>query len=285
MKTKQRGSAWSIKLVFNLYKIFGYNFIYYLMYPVTFFYFIFASNVRKSLKVYYKQLDLPFDNYIYFTHLRLFANCMVDRFISKFSPESYSFEYDNKEEFAEILDEGTVLLSSHHGGWATAANVPLTQNTINIVMQEVLLDGIKDIENSIEKQNHQVNIIDLNEGGIASSIKIANALMENQVVAMMADRANDKKYHKKLDFFNKEAGFNKNPFQIAYKLKKSILVFFVAYSEKQTYKIKHLKIELDYTKKENLAVEAAMKEYVNILEETLKEYPNQWFNFYNFWGE
>ncbi len=74
------------------------------------------------------------------------------------------------------------------------ANVPLTKNTINIVMQEVLLDGIKSIENSIEKQNHQVKIIDLNEGGgVASSIKIANALMDNQVVAMMADRANNKK--------------------------------------------------------------------------------------------
>ena len=277
METKQRGSAWSIKLVFNLYKIFGYNFIYYLMYPVTFFYFLFASNVRKSLKIYYKQLDLPFNNYIYFTHLRLFANCMVDRFISKFSPKSYSFEYDNKEEFAKTLDEGTVLLSSHHGGWATAANVPLTQNIINVVMQEALLDGIKSIENSIEKQNFQVNIIDLNEGGISSSIKIANA--------MMADRANDKKYHKKIKFFNKEAGFNKNPFQIAYKLKKSILVFFVAYTNKQTYKIKHLKIELDYSKKEAIAVDIAMKEYVNILEETLKEYPDQWFNFYNFWGE
>ena len=285
MQTKQRGSGWSIALVFNFYKIFGYNFIYYLMYPVSFFYFIFASNVRKSLKIYYTQLDLPFNNYIYFTHLRLFANCMVDRFISKFSPKSYTFEYDNKEEFAKTLTEGTILLASHHGGWATAANVPLTKNIINIVMQEVLLQSIKSIENSIEKQNQQVNIIDLNEGGIISSIKIANALMEDQVVAMMADRANDKKYHKKLDFFNKKAGFNKNPFQIAYKLKKSILVFFVVYTKKQTYRIKHLKIELDYSKKEDLAVEIAMKEYINILEKILKKYPNQWFNFYNFWGE
>jgi len=285
METKQRGSAWSIKLVFNLYKIFGYNFIYYLMYPVTFFYFIFASNVKKALREYYKQLNLPFNNYIYFTHLRLFAICMVDRFISKFSPDSYTFEYKNKKEFAKTLDEGTILLSSHHGGWATAANVPLTNNTVNIVMQEVLLEGIKDIENSIENKRYQVNIIDLNEGGIASSIKIANALMENQVVAMMADRANHKKYHKRLDFFNKEAGFNKNPFQIAYKLKKSILVFFVIYTSKQTYKIKHLKIELDYGEKENTAVEIAIKEYINILEETLVEYPNQWFNFYNFWGK
>ena len=51
MTTKQRGSGWSIKLAFNLYKLFGYKFIYIIMYPVTFFYFIFASNVKESLKI------------------------------------------------------------------------------------------------------------------------------------------------------------------------------------------------------------------------------------------
>ncbi|XQC05512.1 hypothetical protein ACOAJ8_11270 [Arcobacter cryaerophilus gv. pseudocryaerophilus] len=60
MATIQRGSGWSIKLVFTLYKFFGYKFTYYLMYPVTFFYFIFASNVYKSLKIYYEKLNIPF---------------------------------------------------------------------------------------------------------------------------------------------------------------------------------------------------------------------------------
>lgn len=90
-QTKQRGSAWSIKLVFNLYKIFGYKFIYLLMYPVTFFYFMFASNVKEALKIYYSQLNLSFNNRVYFNHLRMFAICMVDRFISRLSPESYTF--------------------------------------------------------------------------------------------------------------------------------------------------------------------------------------------------
>ena len=66
MSAKQRGSGWSIKLVFNLYKLFGYNFIYYLMYPVSFFYFLFAKNVRIALKDYYKNLDQEFNNWIYF---------------------------------------------------------------------------------------------------------------------------------------------------------------------------------------------------------------------------
>ncbi len=285
MQTKQRGSGWSIQLVFNMYKIFGYNFIYYLMYPVTFFYFIFASNVKESLKIYYEILGLKFTNLIYFEHLRMFAICMVDRFISKVSPSDYKYIYDDKEELTDILNSGKILLLSHYGGWATASNTPHIKNKINIVMKEVLLNSIKNIENSIENKNYKVNIIDLNEGGVSSSIKIANALLSDEIVAMMGDRSNEKKYNEKVKFFDKYAGFNKNPFQIAYKLKKPIVIFFVSNIAKQTYEVKYFNIELNFNLKEKEAIDIAIKEYVKLFEDILLKYPNQWFNFYNFWGE
>ena len=59
MKIKQRGSKNSIQLVFTLYKLFGYKFIYYFIYLVTFFYFIFASNIKKSLKIFYQKEPTP----------------------------------------------------------------------------------------------------------------------------------------------------------------------------------------------------------------------------------
>ena len=94
MATVQRGSGWSIKLVFTLYKIFGYKFTYFLMFPVTFFYFLFASNVKIALKIYYAKLDIEFSNKIYYKHLFNFAICMVDRFISKYDCKSYNFTYN-----------------------------------------------------------------------------------------------------------------------------------------------------------------------------------------------
>jgi predicted LPLAT superfamily acyltransferase len=55
-KGKQRGSGWSIRLALSLYRLFGYKFIYYLQYPIAFFYFLVASNAKKPLKIYYKNL-------------------------------------------------------------------------------------------------------------------------------------------------------------------------------------------------------------------------------------
>ncbi len=284
MQTKQRGSGWSIKLVYNLYRIFGYKFIYFLMYPVTFFYFLFATNVYNSLKIFYNQLDIPFTKRVYFKHLYIFAICMTDRFISKFSPKSYECEYVNEKELIQTLSSGSILLLSHFGGWATAANKVHINKKINIVMQEVLLKNIKEIEDSIENNStSNINIIDLGQGGIASSIQIVNALQNEEVVAIMADRANDKKYNYFVPFFKDLAGFNKNPFQIAYKTKKPLITLFAVHIKAQHYKIINFLIPINYELKENEAIHEAITFYAKELENMLKQNPTQWFNFYNFW--
>lgn len=283
MNVKQRGSGWSIKLAFNLYKLFGYKFIYYIMYPVSFFYFIFASNVKASLKIYYKTLGLEFNNWIYFEHLRMFAMCLVDRFISKHDPLAYDFLYEQKESVIKIMDTKSILLFSHFGGWASSSSNPITTNKINVIMQEVILDSIKDIENSIENKITNIKIIDQSMGQIPVSIEIANAISNNEVIAIMADRPTHDKYKFKTKFFGEDAFFNKNPFKISYKTKTPILCCFVINTGLQKYKVETIKLDLNFNLKEKEAIEIAIKEYVKLFEDILIKYPNQWFNFYNFW--
>lgn len=281
-QTKQRGSGWSIKLVFNLYRLFGYKFIYYLMYPVTLFYFFVSANVKSSLKIYYKHLGIPFTNSLYYEHLRIFAVTMVDRFITKVDPQSYEFIYDDSETPLEIFKNATILVQSHFGGWASSSNVSRTSNTINIVMQEALMDSIKSIEESLEIKSN-ISIIDLNKGPIAVSIAIANALMEDEVVGMMGDRASNDKANMRIEFLGASAKFNKNPFQIAYKMDKPILIYFVLYIGMQKYKIEYVQITMNQNRTESEALNEALSLYVEKYEDVIKRYPNQWLNFFDFW--
>ena len=253
------------------------------MYPVTFFYFLVASNVRESLKIYYAHLDVKFTNAVYYNHLRTFAVTMVDRFITKMDATSYEFIYDDPDTPLEIFKHSTVLIQSHFGGWASSSNVSRTTNKIHVVMQESLMDSIKTIEKAMLIQSN-ISVIDLNQGTISVSISIANALMADEVVAIMGDRASNDKSVIKTKFLGEVASFNKNPFQIAYKMSKPILVYFVLYTGMQKYKIEFIKIDMDKEKSEAEAIKEALEQYVAKYEDIIKRYPNQWLNFFDFWA-
>jgi len=279
---KQRGSGWSIRLALFLYGLFGYKFIYYLQYPIAFFYFLVAKNAKEPLKIYYKNLGIKFNNKIYYEHLRIFAVCLLDRFVSKINPENYTFKYDNVEVPRKVLNSGSLLVFSHFGGWASSLSTPCVANKVNIVMQEVMINGIKDIEKNM-KPKSKPNIIDLNHGSISVSIQIANALMNEEIVAMMADRITNEKSVIEVSFLGKKARFNKNPFTIAYKTNKPIVVFFVILDGMQKYKIEYIIIHLDREKKEEEATEEACIQYVGKYEEIVRNNPQQWFNLFDFW--
>jgi predicted LPLAT superfamily acyltransferase len=99
----------------------------------------------------------------------------------------------------------------------------------------------------------------------------------------MGDRAANEKSELEVSFLGEEARFNKNPFQIAYKVKKPIVAYFIVFSAMKTYKVEYLVIELDQTLQAEDAVRKAMIQYVEKYEEIVKKYPQQWFNFYDFW--
>lgn len=281
-ETKQRGSGWSIGLVMWLYALLGYRFSYYLMYPVSFFYFIFATNVKEALKIYYAHMELPFNSKIYYKHLRIFAVCMLDRFVSRIDPGSYTYEYDDSDTPIKILSNASVLLQSHFGGWAASSNSVRVDNKLNIVMNEAMLDRIKQVEEKVDFKKN-IHIIDLNQGMISVSVQIANALSSNEIVALMGDRAANKKSKIEIDFMGERASFNKSPFQIAYKMDKPILVYFVILTGIQKYKVEYLKIVLDQSKQEEDAILKALGAYTALYENILRNHPEQWFNLYNFW--
>ena len=252
------------------------------MYPVTFFYFLVAKNAKVGLRAYYRHLNIEFTNKVYFNHLRLFAVCLVDRFISKIDSEQYHFSYDNRDVPVKILESGAILLYSHFGGWAASSNSAKMNNKINIVMKESMLEGIKKLEDKISTESN-LNVIDLDKGTLGVSIEIANALLNDEVVAIMADRASNEKAEYIMPFLGEDAKFNKNPFQVAYKVDKPILVYFIIWVGIQHYKVEYIRIDMDKSKDEEKAIATALTIYVEKLEEIVRAYPNQWFNLYDFW--
>jgi len=281
-ETKQRGSGWSIRLALWVYGHFGYLPFFILLYPIAFVYYVKASNVRRALKLYYKRIGVKYTQWRYFTHLRKFAIVMTDRFISKCDLDAYTIIV-KKEEMQQDAKDGAIMLFSHFGGWSVALE-PLkdTDLHINIIMQEVIKEEIKAIEVDLSKKAkpNNVCVLDLaNTSLLNASVKIAQALINKEIVAMMGDRANNPKYAIKAKFFGAEAEFNKTPFELAKKSNLPILMVFITYIKPRVYEINYVNL------KQGLSVEKMLEAYVQEYESVIKKAPDQWFNLYDFWGE
>jgi len=280
MAVKQYGSALGHKIVLSLYNLLGYKFVSFILNFVALYYVLFTPSVKKSLESYYKHLGIELTYMAYFKHIKLFALSIFDRFVSRIKEDDLFFERENREAFLS-LEEGGIVLLSHIGGWATAAHsmkaeIPL----MHIVMHEATKGDISAVESSKHRHNEtNVHIIDLNKGAIAANIQIANALMNKEVIAMMGDRITDPKKVVEVEFLGSKVLINRNPFDIAYRFKKTFVATFVVLTKERHYKLIFKNINTNVGSLEEIA-----QEYMNILTEIIRIYPNQWYNFYDFFN-
>jgi predicted LPLAT superfamily acyltransferase len=277
VEVKQRGNAFGYKVLLLIYNVFGYKLVAFILNFVALYYLFFTPSVKKSMQSYYEHQGLCLTNKVYFNHIKTFALSIFDRFVSRIKPQDLRFCVDNGDVMQLLRENGGIVLLSHVGSWASAAYCLKDElPPMNIVMRENTQENIHKIEKSNQRDNEQsVKIIDLNQATIATNIQIANALMDKELVALMADRIVNKNKSVEVEFLNTKVEINKNPFEIALRVKKPLVAIFVTNHSLKKYNITFNLIE------ENSIQEMA-QDYTNILEKTIKKYPNQWYNFFNF---
>jgi predicted LPLAT superfamily acyltransferase len=239
-------------------------------------------DVKKNLKIFYTNIGLKYSYGLYYKHLFVFAITFTDRFISRIDPNKYQFQDRWTYQDKSFFSTGGMMVFSHFGGWAMSANSIKTDKNIHIVKSEAIKSGISQIEKNLKTQN-QYNTIDIKDGNISNMITISNALLNDDIVVMMADRPHNDKQKAKQKFFGIDAYWNKAPFDIAYKLKKSLIVYFVVYIKKQNYKMIRQNITYNYDIEKEQAIADAIQQYIKIYEQVVTKYPTNWLNLYNFW--
>ena len=282
MEVKQRGSAVGHKVILFIYKILGYKFVAFILNFVSIYYVIFSQSTKKSLQSYYDHLNIELTNYVFFQHIKLFAFSIFDRFVSRINPDELTLVKDNRIIFKSMFDTGGIVLFSHFGSWAVASH-SLSDNTskVHVVMKETTKQEINKVENDTNRTNASgVNIIDLNQGAIVANIQIANAIMNKEIVAMMADRVTNESKILKVNFLNDSVNINKNPFDVAKRLSTPIIAMFVIRIGLAKYNIKFEEVQT-----KDKTVQEIAQNYMTILESMVKKNPKQWYNFHDFFKQ
>ena len=110
--------------------------------------------------------------------------------------------------------------------------------------------------------------------------EIGEALQRNEIVCMTADRYLPEQRTLTTKFFGEDAQFPAGPFQLI-KSFKAPYTFVYGFKKTLTHYNCYAKQPREVTA--NVTAQTILDDYANDLEMMVKEYPEQWFNFFDFW--
>ncbi|RLA73398.1 MAG: hypothetical protein DRG24_00190 [Epsilonproteobacteria bacterium] len=279
------GSPLGIKLIIFLYNRFGYHGIKWLVWLVALFYALISRNKRFELNSYYEAVGLPLTFATYFHHIHAFSLNIFDRFVSSEAmQEKLSIERINVAAFQTLHQSGGILVLSHHGNWAQSFKIFQTYDIkLNIIGEEAIDEGLQKLETP-GNANRRINIINMKEG-MQAMLDIARAINNREIIIIMVDRINHENKTVEVDFLGKKTLLNSGGFEISRMRKTPMLGCDIVRIGDEKLKVQFSDIiTSDQTDKVKIIPDLA-QQYADFLEQVVREYPLQWFNFFEFWKE
>jgi predicted LPLAT superfamily acyltransferase len=222
-----------------------------------------------------------------YTNYYVFGQTLIDKIMVLAGlHQKFTFNFDGVDNLREIVSEGRggILLSAHVGNWEAAGQLLEHLNSpINIVMFDGEHKQIKEYLDSVAV-NKQFKVIAIKDD-MSHVYAIGEALQRNELICLHADRFLDDTKTLVKDFLGAPAHIPEGPFALSavYKVPTS---FVFAFKETDThyhfFGSKFIQRQADEDKASFISRLSGL--FVSQLEEKVKRYPEQWFNYYNFWG-
>ncbi|MBC7864993.1 MAG: lipid A biosynthesis acyltransferase [Bacteroidia bacterium] len=281
---KTKGSLIGYKIFLFSIKTFGVSFSYLILHFVAWYYYFFLPKNRNALVGFYTtalNYGRKDANKISRKNFYKFGQTLIDRFaflVGKGDKYTYTFEHEDYLVDMKNNGRGAILLSAHLGNWETAGNLlkKRISNKINVVMMDAEVEKIKDYVTT-STGGSLFNIIPIKDD-LSHVILINNALSNNEFIAIHADRYLEGAKYIELDFLKKKAKFPLGPFIVASKFNAPVTFVYAIKESKYHYA---LSATLPITTK--MSPEEIAKKYIEELEKKVKQHPEQWFNYFDFY--
>jgi predicted LPLAT superfamily acyltransferase len=197
----------------------------------------------------------------------------------------FTYDFDGEENLREIVrgGKGGILLSAHVGNWEAAGHLLKRLNTrINVVMFDGEHQQIKEYLERVTG-GHKLNIIPIRQD-MSHVYAMGDALQKNELICLHADRFLEGNKIKRIRLLGDDAPFPVGPFLLAASFKVPVSIVF-AFKESNTHYHffgSDILARQDDELKDQFITRLTTT-FVNELEQKVRMYPEQWFNYYNFW--
>jgi predicted LPLAT superfamily acyltransferase len=293
-KGKTRGGVFGYAIFIFIIKYLGLKPAYFVLRFVAF-YFLFTSKtaVKSSFYLYKKRLGYSTLKSIWliYQNYNSLGEVILDK-IALLSGAFSGFHYNLEDEMhlRKMAGDkcGGILISAHFGNWEFASQLLSSiEVKVKIVMADAEHNKIKEqLNRALNKI--QFNVIYIKED-MSHIYEINEALNNKEFICIHGDRFISKDQTFSLMFLGEEANFPSGVFSLpliynvpvsfVYAVKENNMEYhFFASAPKIYFK------ESSAKSRKELAKDIAI-EYAANLEQMIKKYPSQWFNYFPFWAK
>jgi predicted LPLAT superfamily acyltransferase len=176
---------------------------------------------------------------------------------------------------------GGLVVSAHLGNWEIAGHMLQRVNArINVLMYDGEAEQLKALMARYEQQR-SFNIIYIRED-LSHVYEMSAALRRGELICLHADRFRPGNRTFVHAFLGEDAHFPAGPFLLASKLHAPVCFVFALKETTFHYHYKSWPAKT-YEGRGDTGARQMLDDFVALLEQELRRYPDQWFNYYNFW--
>ena len=248
------------------------------------FYMLFGTGFGASYRFFRKRMGYSVLKSFFHVYLNEFefGKVVLDRFAA-FSGKKFRMNIPRIDLFNMLLEKGTgfIQLSSHVGNYELIGYTLVSPTRLNaLVFSGETATVMENRANLFGETN--VRMVPVADD--MSHIFILNsALADGEIVSMPGDRVFGSQKTVECPFFGEKAKFPTGPFVLAVQREAPMLIVFAMKEGRRKYNVflDILPTPEGETKQDK--VQSLANAYAALLESIVRRYPDQWYNFYDFW--
>lgn len=288
---KTGGGNFGQKALFFILKHIRVFWLYPVLYFVIPFYLLFSRKGTLSLRFYYKDI-LKYSKiksfFSYFKNEITFGKVVLDKFaVLAGKTEQFNIHIDENDmsHFQSLLrqEKGIILAGSHVGNFELLGQcLEQDQKPISCIIFGGEGAGYQQ-QRDIAFGKRNIKLIPI-QNDMSHLFAIKDALDKGEMIAILCDRHFGGRKIKTIKFMGEEASFPTGIFTIAAQMEIPIVSTFIMKEKRNRYQgyMKHLQLP-ERTSTISETMETMLHLYAASIEDILRQYPHQWFNYYPYW--
>lgn len=288
---KERSNPFSLKLICWAALHVSRPFARFWLYPITLYYLITSPRSRMASQQFLRKV--PGHNgslWDVAKHIHCFSSTILDRvYFLTDQYHRFDIEIIGREKIDQLFQQqqGCILLGAHIGSFEVLRCLAIKRDHIPLKIM-MYRDHNAMITKVLDELNPVLtaSVIDLADPNALLQMK--EAIDKGELIGMLGDRHHENERHISSTLLGEQVDISSGAATLACVLKVPVMLFFGIYLGGNRYRIifKPLSEDTDVGRgdRDQLVAELTHR-YINAMDDIIRNYPYNWFNFYDYWGD